>query len=51
MGFFDESAPQTIANTVKLWYFMKPEIVNDLYKYKSNTFSLYSINDKGVVRF
>ena len=30
IGFFDESAPQTTANTVRLWSFGKPEIINHL---------------------
>ena len=51
IGFFDESAPQTTANTVRLWSFRKPEIIKDTSKYRANTFGFYSINGKSVVRF
>ena len=33
IGFFDESAPQTTANTVRLWSFRKPVIIKDTSKY------------------
>ena len=32
IGFLDESAPQTTANTVMLWPFNKPKIVKDTSK-------------------
>ena len=38
IGFFDETAPQTTANTVRLWSFRKPEIIKDTSKYRANTF-------------
>lgn len=51
IGFFDESAPQTIANTVRLWSFRKPEIVKDTSKYRANTFGFYTLNGNSVVDF
>lgn len=51
IGFLDESAPQTTANTVRLWSFSKPEIVKDTSKYRANTFGFYSLNGKSVVDF
>ena len=51
IGFFDESAPQTTANTVRLWSFRKPEIIKDTSKYRANTFGFYSLNGNSVVRF
>ena len=51
IGFFDESAPQTTANTVRLWSFRKPEIIKGTSKYRANTFGFYSVNGKSVVRF
>ena len=51
IGFFDESAPQTISNTVRLWSFRKPEIIKDTSKYRANTFGFYSINGNSVVDF
>ena len=51
IGFFDESAPQTTANTVRLWSFTKPEIIKDASKYRANTFGFYSLNGNSVVRF
>ena len=51
IGFFDESAPQTTANTVRLWSFRKPEIIKDTSKYRANTFGFYSLNGNSVVDF
>ena len=51
IGFFDESAPQTTANTARLWSFRKPEIIKDTSKYRANTFGFYSLNGNSVVRF
>lgn len=51
MGFFDESAPQTTANTVRLWSFGKPETAKDTSKYRANTFGFYSLNGNSVVDF
>ncbi len=51
IGFFDESAPQTTANTVRLWSFRKPEIIKDTSKYRANTFGFYSLNGNSAVVF
>ena len=51
IGFFDESSPQTTANTVRLWSFHKPEIIKDTSKYRANTFGFYSINGRSVIDF
>ena len=51
IGFFDESAPQTTANTVRLWSFRKPEIIKDTSKYRANTLGFYSLNGNSIVRF
>lgn len=51
IGFFDEAAPQTTANTVRLWSFKKPEIVKDTSKYRANTFGFYSLNGNSVINF
>ena len=51
IGFFDETAPQTTANTVRLWSFRKPEIIKDTSKYRANTFGFYSLNGKSVIDF
>ena len=51
MGFFDESSPQTTANTVRLWHFEKPIAVRDTTKYRANTFGFYSLNGRSVIQF
>lgn len=51
IGFFDEAAPQTTANTVRLWSFKKPEIVKDTSKYRANTFGFYSLNGNSIINF
>ena len=51
IGFLGESAPQTTANAVRLWYFSKPEIIRDTSKYKASTFGFYAMNGKSVVDF
>ena len=51
IGFLDESAPQTTANTVRLWSFSKPEIIKDTSKYRANTFGFYAINGNSLVNF
>ena len=49
--FLDESAPQTTANTVRLWSFSKPEIIKDTSKYRANTFGFYAINGNSLANF
>ena len=51
IGFFDESAPRTTANTARLWSFRKPEIIKDTSKYRANTFGFYAINGNSIVNF
>ena len=51
IGFFDESAPQTTANTIRVWSFRKPVIIKDTSKYRANTFGFYSLNGRSVVDF
>ena len=49
IGFFDESAPQTTANTARLWSFRKPVIRKNTTKFMANTFGFYVFNGKGTV--
>ena len=49
IGFFDEAAPQTTANTVRLWSFKKPVIRKNTTKFRANTFGFYAFNSKGTV--
>ena len=49
IGFFDEAAPQTTANTVRLWSFRKPVIRKNTTKFRANTFGFYAFNGKGTV--
>ena len=51
LGFFDESSPQTTANTVRFWSFDKPVMVKDTSKYRANTFGFYALNGKSVIQF
>ena len=49
IGFFDESAPQTSANTTRMWSFGKPLIIKITTKFRANTFCFYPFNGKGSV--
>ena len=49
IGFFDEAAPQTTANTVRLWSFRKPVIRKNTTKFRANTSGFYAFNEKGTV--
>ena len=49
IGFFDEAAPQTTANTVRLWSFRKSVIRKNTTKFRANTFGFYAFNGKGTV--
>ena len=49
MGLFDESAPQTTANTVRLWSFRKPVIRKNTTKFRANISGFYAFNGKGTV--
>ncbi|MCL5888831.1 MAG: transposase [Candidatus Thermoplasmatota archaeon] len=49
MGFFDEVAPQTSFNTVRMWSFTKPIIIKNTIKFRANTFGFYAFNGCGVM--
>ena len=44
IGFLDETAPQTTANTQRLWAFGKPTICKNTSKLRANTFGFYALN-------
>ena len=48
IGFFNETAPQTSSNTVRLLSFKKPVIKNTT-KFRANTFGFYAFTGKGRV--
>ena len=49
IGFQDESSPQTTANTVRLWSSVKPVIVKNTDKLRTNLFGFYPINGNPVL--
>jgi len=51
IGFIDESSPQTIANTQRLWSFGKPTIYKNTDKIKANAFGCYMLNGTSVIDF
>ena len=51
IGFFDESSPQTTANTQRLWSFRKPTIYKNTTKLKANSFGFYALNGNSVIDF
>lgn len=51
IGFFDESSPQTTANTQRLWYFQKHRIIKNTSKFRANTFGIYSPNGNSTLIF
>jgi transposase len=51
VGFFDESSPQTTANTQRLLSFEKPVIYKNTTKYKANAFGFYALNGVPVIDF
>lgn len=51
IGFFDESSPQTIANTQRLWSFTKPTIYKNTTKLRANSFGFYALNGNSVIDF
>jgi len=51
IGFFDESSPQTTANTQRLWSFTKPTICKNTTKFKANSFGFYALNGNSVIDF
>ncbi|MGC8630770.1 MAG: hypothetical protein ACP5T1_07310 [Thermoplasmata archaeon] len=44
-------SPQTTSNTVRMWSFFRPTIVEDTKKYKSNTFGFYAGKGNSVIDF
>ena len=51
IGFFDESSPQTTANTQRMWSFRKPTIYKNTTKLKANSFGFYALNGNSVIDF
>lgn len=51
IGFLDETAPQTTANTQRLWSFGKPTICKNTSKLRANTFGFYALNGNSVIDF
>ena len=51
MGFFDETRPQTGANTQRVWSTNKVHIFKDTTNYKANTFGFYAPAGKSVLEF
>jgi len=51
IGFLDETAPQTTANTQRLWAFGKPTICKNTTKLRANTFGFYALNGNSVIGF
>lgn len=49
MGFFDEAAPRTSSNTVRMWSFGKPIIIKNTTKFRANTFGFYAYNGNSAV--
>ncbi len=51
IGFFDESSPQTTANTQRLWSFTKPIICKNTTNLRANSFGFYALNGNSVIDF
>lgn len=51
MGFFDETAPQTTANTVRVWSFERTRLLKNTTPYRANTFGFYPVNGAPVLSF
>ena len=51
IGFLDECAPQTTANTQRVWSFGKASIIKDTTRYKANTFGFYAPGGASVIGF
>ncbi len=51
IGFLDETAPQTTANTQRLWSFGKPTICKNTSKLRANTFGFYALNGNSIIDF
>jgi len=52
LGFYDETSPQTTANTVRVWSFSKrPKIIKNTNKIKLNAAGFYPIKGNQVVKY
>jgi transposase len=51
IGFLDETAPQTTANTQRFWSFGKPTICKNTSKLRANTFGFYALNGNSIIDF
>ena len=48
LGMIDETAPQTTANTVRMWSFEKPVLKKNSSKIKSNTIGFYALKGESI---
>ena len=51
IGFFDESSPQTTANTQRLWSLTKPTVKKNTNRLRANAFGFYAVLGSSVVDF
>jgi transposase len=51
IGFQDESSPQTVVNTVRLWSPSKPRITKNTNKIKANASGFFAMNGNSVTEF
>lgn len=51
LGFFDESSPQTTANTTRVWSFGKPIIVKNTSRIKLNAAGFYAIKGNSMITY
>lgn len=51
IGFFDETSPQTTANTVKVWSFGKPKIYKNTDKIKLNAAGFYPLKGNSSITY
>jgi len=51
IGFLDESSPQTVANTVRIWIWGEGRFKKNTQKIKSNTIAFYALKGEDVIGF
>lgn len=51
LGFLGASSPQSTANTQRVWYFFKTQIIKNTSKFRANTFGIYSPNGNSILTF
>ena len=51
IGFLDESSPQNISNTVRMWSFKRSEKIKNTAKYRINCIGFYAINGTSTCSF